>query len=153
MNLSSEGQSSCPPVCGRRQAIFGSVSRTRGWQNASQFGAPPGLVVLKRLICKFVQLPGLHILFNLFVPGLGDELVKPRAEAGQLLKRQMGNCGFYFFNRGHTVRISDGAFSVKPAVAGAAGRRGNGWGRRAAAGGSGFCRYICERRGLRGLRS
>ncbi len=60
---------------------------------------------------------GAHVLFNLVIPLIGHELLKPLGKTGQLGGRKPGNHGFNFFHT-HDGRLGPGRGAGKHRLCG-----------------------------------
>src|SRR5262245_50467656 len=78
--------STCPPARARLQGVGGSGTRTPAWRNDSwQWRAATRLEILIGAPAGLVQVPRQDIGLDLSIPSLGDELLEPGREAGQLI--------------------------------------------------------------------
>ena len=97
---------------GRTIAHLGNTI-TSGWLGAAstvtsclrslQVGAAIGPEIVNRLVRQRVEPALTGILFELPVPGLSIELVKPCTEGGEFRSRQLPHSLFNFCARGHCV--------------------------------------------------
>jgi len=54
-----------------------------------------------------IQPPGMNILFELFVPGIGVKFMKPTPKGVQFVARKLAHGGFDFIHCAHVFKIND----------------------------------------------
>jgi hypothetical protein len=77
------------------------LARMLLWRDVSKAASPAGFEVRKGVICQSVQGAAFGILFELDVPTLGLECVKPRGKLSQFLWPKFRYGLFDLFQLGH----------------------------------------------------